>query len=415
MTRTAVRDVGPGERVGRRADLDERVGRRADLDERVGRRADLDERVGRRADLDERVGRRADLDERVGRRAYLDWMRGVAVLVMIEAHVIDSWTRAADRGSPAFGRSLVLGGFGAPLFLLLAGVAVALSAESKARRLGASAPVARAVERRGLEIFLLAFLFRVQAWLISRSAPGALLKVDILNIMGPSIVATAALWGACRTFRGRLAACAGATAAIVFATPIVRATPLLNALPDFLEAYLRPVPGLTNFAVFPWAAFVPAGACLGLLIDRARTQEEEARLNWWFACGGAALAIAAYAASYLPSPYRRSDFWTSSPAFFLLRTGIMTTAIGLAYAWTRRPSAGVRWSPLIVMGRSSLFIYWIHVEMVYGVFSTPLHGALSIRAAWGGLFAFCLFMLACAVVKERVVAWWRGDGGAGRK
>jgi len=31
------------------------------------------------------------------RRAYLDVLRGIAVLVMIEAHVIDSWTRDADR------------------------------------------------------------------------------------------------------------------------------------------------------------------------------------------------------------------------------------------------------------------------------------------------------------------------------
>ena len=30
------------------------------------------------------------------RRTYLDCLRGVAVLIMIEAHVIDSWTRVAD-------------------------------------------------------------------------------------------------------------------------------------------------------------------------------------------------------------------------------------------------------------------------------------------------------------------------------
>ena len=58
----------------------------------------------------------------MARRTYLDVLRGVAVLVMIEAHVIDAWTREADRHSRAFGKSLILGGFGAPLFLFLAGV-----------------------------------------------------------------------------------------------------------------------------------------------------------------------------------------------------------------------------------------------------------------------------------------------------
>ena len=129
------------------------------------------------------------------RRGYLDWMRGVAVLIMIEAHVIDSWTGGASRDSDAFGRSIILGGFGAPLFLFLAGVAVALSAGSKYRRSNDHAGASRAVVRRGLEIFGLAFLFRVQAWVLGWSSPRTLLRVDILNIMGPSIMAAAALWG----------------------------------------------------------------------------------------------------------------------------------------------------------------------------------------------------------------------------
>ena len=90
---------------------------------------------------------------------------------------------------------MILGGFGAPLFLFLAGVSVALSASSKLRRFGDAPTASRAVARRGLEIFLLAFVFRVQAWVLGWGSPATLLKVDILNIMGPSIMAAAALWG----------------------------------------------------------------------------------------------------------------------------------------------------------------------------------------------------------------------------
>ena len=63
-----------------------------------------------------------------------------------------------------------------------------------------------------------------------------------------------------------------------------------------------------------------------------------------------------------------------------------------------------------LLGRSSLFIYWIHVEMVYGLISLPLHKGLSHPAAWGALALFTLFMLACAVAKDRLVAW-RGSSG----
>ena len=110
---------------------------------------------------------------------------------MIEAHLLDSWTRFPDRQTGQFAYAMVLGGFGAPLFLFLAGVAVPLSAGSKARRTGDIDGASRAVVRRGLEVFGLAFLFRIQAWVLGWSSPRSLLKVDILNIMGPSIMAAA--------------------------------------------------------------------------------------------------------------------------------------------------------------------------------------------------------------------------------
>ena len=56
------------------------------------------------------------------RRAYVDWARGIAVLVMIEAHTVDAWTRLSPTVSRtiAFRDATVLGGFAAPLFLWLA-------------------------------------------------------------------------------------------------------------------------------------------------------------------------------------------------------------------------------------------------------------------------------------------------------
>jgi uncharacterized membrane protein len=86
----------------------------------------------------------------------------------------------------------------------------------------------------------------------------------------------------------------------------------------------------------------------------------------------------------------------------------MVAALGLAYIWEQRPAfrlrsgqpADKRWSPLQVLGRSSLFIYWIHVEMVYGLVSLPLHGALPVAGAWAALAVFWLLMLAAAVAKD---------------
>lgn len=341
------------------------------------------------------------------RRRYLDWLRGLAVIIMIGAHVLDAWTRLGDRQLLVYKWSMIVGGFGAPLFLFLAGVAVPLSAGSKYRRTGDAGAASRAVVRRGLEIFGLAFLFRLQSWAISWGPARTLLKVDILNIMGPALMAAAALWGAFRSSRGRAIAFVAAALAMSLFTPLIRATWLFDVLPDAVEAYIRPRPGYTTFALFPWAGFLFAGAFLGVLLDDARTSSREATVNLRFGIAGLLLATAAYAGSFLPSIYSQSQFWTSSPAFFLMRTGILMAFVGLVYAVKSRLS-GQAFSPFEQLGRSSLFIYWIHVEMIYGLIAKPLHKTLPLEQSAIAFLVFCVFMLACSLVKDRVVAWWRG-------
>ena len=344
------------------------------------------------------------MENAIGRRRYLDWARGIAVLIMIQAHLLDSWTRVDARGSWQFVWAMIVAGFGAPLFLFLAGVSVVLSASSKWRRSGDTQAAAAAVMKRGAWIFFLAFVFRLQAWILGWGNPRSLLKVDILNIMGPSIVAAGALWGACRSARTRAIVFAASAIGISGLTPIVRTAHLLDPLPDPIEAYIRYLNGFSNFSIFPWSGFVFAGAVLGVLVDDAHTPARESRLNARLLASGAALAAFAYGASFLPSPYAHSEFWGGSPAYFALRCGILTLVVPVAYAWGRLAVRG-RWSPIEQLGRTSLFIYWIHIEMVYGLISLRIHKALTHGQAWAAYAAFVVFMLLCSIGKDRVVRW----------
>jgi uncharacterized membrane protein len=342
------------------------------------------------------------------RRDYLDWLRGVAVLLMIDAHLFDSWTRLADRDSRAFGIAMIVGGGGTTLFLFLAGVSVALSAGSKFRRSGLASSASRAVALRGLEIFALAFLFRLQAYILGWShRPMDLLKVDILNVMGPSIAAGALLWRVGSTVLSRWILFAGAAAATAFLTPFVR-TFLRGLVPEPIEAYFFPVQGLSNFVFFPWSALVFAGAAVGVLIDAGLTPDADRRVHRWLAAGGAAVAVAAYAASYLPTPFPGSYFWTTSPAYLFLRVGLSTLGVVAAYVWLKTRGGG--WSPITQLGRTSLFIYWIHVELLYGLISRPWHGGLPLPEAGVAYVVFCVAMLGCSIAKERVAARFASRG-----
>ena len=65
------------------------------------------------------------------------------------------------------------------------------SASSKVARGATPAEASAAVRKRGWQIFGLAFLFRLQAVLLGGGRWRSLLRVDVLNIMGPSIAAAA--------------------------------------------------------------------------------------------------------------------------------------------------------------------------------------------------------------------------------
>src|SRR5262249_16859027 len=150
-----------------------------------------------------------------------------------------------------------LGGFAAPLFLWLAGLALVLSATRLEARSGSRATAIDAICRRGLEIFLLAFLFRVQAFIISPSShPVTLFRVDILNVMGPAIVAAGLLWALSSKPAVLVGLYAVAAVVCALATPIVRSAAAVDVLPVWLQWYLRPSGEHTTFTLLPWAGFV---------------------------------------------------------------------------------------------------------------------------------------------------------------
>jgi uncharacterized membrane protein len=337
----------------------------------------------------------------VSRRSYLDWLRGIGVLIMIEAHTLDSWTRVDQRGH-AYGWAIVVGGFGAPLFLFLAGVSLALAIGARKRKGFSDAEALAAARRRAWQIFGLAFLFRLQSAIISGGwRLQSLLKVDILNIMGLSMLAAAVLWAIRPALVWRAVLLVAAAVAVAMATPIVRITSWLAPIPDPIEWYLRPDAGRTTFALFPWSGFLFAGVAIGLWLDRTQTPDDERRVVGSLGAIGAIVALAGYGTSLLPPIYAHTSFWTSSPTFFFLRLGMLIAALPLAYAWNAWVPGR---SPIAEFGIASLFVYWIHVEMVYGVLSLPLHGRLTFEQALLAFAAFSVFLFWLVKVKDRVVS-----------
>jgi uncharacterized membrane protein len=353
------------------------------------------------------------------RRTYIDWARGIAVLIMLLAHSSDSWVRRADRSSATYNSINLVAGFGAPLFLFLAGVALVLAAERHLSRNGSRRKAAEAIVRRGLEIFILAFLFRIQAFIVS---PGSwavtIFRVDILNVMGPAIAVGGLVWGA--TTRRLTTALTSASLATLLAmvTPIVRTAHWVDLLPTWFQWYVRPMGDNTTFTLLPWAAFVFAGTACGAVLASASEPAAERRRMAGFAAAAVALIAGGFYAASLPSIYRESSFWTSSPTFFAIRTGILTAALVVLFELQQARHRLMLLGPLLDVierfGRNSLFVYWIHVELAYGYASWLIRQRLPL---WGYAVAYLVFaaaMYRAIDLRDWVVHAWR-NGWPARK
>src|SRR5262245_48592916 len=102
------------------------------------------------------------------------------------------------------------------------------------------------------------------------------------------------------------------------------------------------------------------------------------------------------------------DYWHTSPNFFLMRCGILLAILGFAYAWCRWGLPRFVFSPLVQLGQTSLLVYWVHIEFVYGRFSILPKGQCSIAKATAGLAAIFSAMLALSMLRTR---WKRKEKG----
>lgn len=359
------------------------------------------------------------------RRLFIDWARGLAVLCMIEHHSFDAWMPVSFHGSAPDRLFRFLGGNAAPSFLFLAGLAVVLGLEGQLSRGTPRFEAALASARRGGWILLGAYLFRFQEWALAfgGSPPESMLRIDILNCIGIALVLVALCWALAATLPGRALVFALLCSAVFFAAPHVWAAPL-SGWPQLLADYVHGTPPRALFPLFPWLGYAFAGALCGLPFAWIRGARDpagaETRLVFGLGAGSVALWFAVLYLDRLPGTvFAQLNWWKTSPAYALLRCCSVLWILCLCWGvekafarfWARLPTG-----PLAMLGRHSLVVYWVHVEIVYGRWTWPLRGKLSL----GQASAFLALLLASQValayfvdpVKAAIKRLWGAAGSA---
>ncbi len=320
---------------------------------------------------------------------HIDWLRGLACVLMFQTHAYDAWLGEPARQRRFFHISRLLGTLPAPLFLFLTGISAALMILQLEARGTSPQCITKALVQRGAKIFGLGLLFRLQEFLLGQ--PGApwtdLFRVDILNTIGLSLMLLGAVYRLFPVWRRAAPTAAAVGLGISGLTPPLWSTHRLQFLPWYLESYLNGVhtagyPQPWLFPLFPWAAFALLGLTTGLVVFGPPGRSFPGRAHVLAALVGLWLMVAGpRLEQYVQHVYRVADFWHSSPSFFLLRTGILLVLLAGAYLWCGRMRLDRPKSPLVILGRHSLLVYWVHIEFVYGRFSLLAKGASTITEA----------------------------------
>jgi uncharacterized membrane protein len=339
----------------------------------------------------------ADQKKSSGRLAFIDWTRGLAAVVMLQGHTFDSFTRTDLRNQSAFVFSQFLGGLPPAVFLLLTGITFAFLMDSQERQVSSAWKRIVAALKRSRYLFLIAFLFRIQLYVFGfpTSPASELLRVDILNCMGMAMLILAPM--AVFTTRERIRLCTILGLFIAALAPVVSMIDPSH-VPWMIRSYF--FPSYASFGFFPWASFLAFGMAAGSVIRIVKPDEMQRAMLWMLVIG-IGLGVGAHQLANTPySPYAKSEFWLNSPTLILIKLGVVLTVLALAFLWVN-VGALQKWSLFRQLGTTSLLVYWVHIELVYGRWFGIWKQALSVSQVITYTVILIALMTALSVGRTR--------------
>lgn len=372
---------------------------------------------------------------------WIDQVRGWAVIVMIEVHVVNVWLQSGLR--PDWLN--YLNGLVAPSFTLAAGYSLVLSTF---RTDGTLRPFWPDTARRMGFILLCAYALHAPGitladWTLLNTTQKAreLFKMDVLQCIVYSLLL---LQGLARLVRNPRVF-TGLALGIALFVPLVSPSLWASGVADGLWL---PVRGFFNgnpdrgvqalFPLFPWLAFPAFGAFLGGLYRHLRTEAQEGRARWsearfLLALAGVGAALLAWGASAQKAwlwggqwveqngvwlLHSRSGAFTYSELGALSNTTLPSVADRLGWILLGGAALGAldllrpRWkgpNPVEAASRESLLLYMLHLNLIFSVLLAP--GVIALTGwGWGSLGYSGTLLMAAAIIALNLaagIAWQR--------
>jgi uncharacterized membrane protein len=335
------------------------------------------------------------LNHTKARLYYLDWLRGLAVLLMIQVHATNAFLHPSFQNTLWWDFSQFLGGLAAPLFLFTAGISIALVFDRLVDKGASTMDLLKRTAKRSAWIFLLAYAFRVEQ-VVTWFPYGHwedVWKIDILNCIAASSLMAGIAAAVAKDGRKNAAIMACLAGAIILLAPVI--APVRGGMPTLLLSYINGNGRLDYFTFFPWAGYLFAGAALGYLLIDSRTQGREYQFMLWSAAIGALLFFVGYEVNRHPQLlFGLASYSRPSPHYVFQKMGYVLILLYAAYRWPGNRRL------LLLFGQTSLLIYWLHIEFVYGRLRM-FRNSLSVPLTVAQLLWLLPLMLGIAFVRMR--------------
>lgn len=311
-----------------------------------------------------------------------DWLRGLAVVFMIQCHALGLLTPDLQV-SPVARFLRRLDGLVAPAFIFSAGFSLAL-VQVRGAATGPRWVRALKTLRRLLEVFLVAELVN-WAWFPVWSEPHWLMRIDILHCIAISLVLALPLMSLlARQPKVLRWVALSAAAAVFFVSPYMESgwgalDWLLDSTPNACGKDCS-----ATFPLFPWAGYVYLGASAGAT---AASGDLRTLLRWLGGIGLVSAALWTFS-DQVKGLYPPHNYWVTDPANAGWRmTLVIAVLLGLLALEYRVPKAAGS-APLRlfnVYGTSSMASYFWHEMLLF--FRMPLAYLIpwgfSITGTWG--------------------------------
>lgn len=303
---------------------------------------------------------------------YIDLLRGWAVIVMVEVHVVNGFLLPGMRAEGWFEVLNFINGLVAPSFLFISGYSFTLIAQRKWHDyLSLNSVFSRQIMRI-LQVLIVGYALHFPVFSFAKavhldsSGWNVFWNVDVLHTIASSLFVLLMLVLVMRNPRRFFYAVVVLALTMIFTSPLVYDTNVDAFLPlplaNYVSAYHH-----SQFPLFPWMGFVLCGSIVSQAVVWSREQRSERSVfRTLLSAGFLVLVFSTVSVLTSFSLYPVENYWRSSPAFFFIRLGIVVMLLSLLWFWEQRFRS--KQSLVSIVGSESLVAYAGHLLVIYGMF-----------------------------------------------